>query len=64
MKNKGIIINYIINKLNMEIDKENEKLCAKNVYWEQKPHHGFDMYIKLAYMSDEALEKVAEACKL
>lgn len=59
---KGILINAIISKLNEHIKSENKELCAKNLYSEQKPLHGGDMFFKLAFMSDEAISKIATAC--
>lgn len=59
---KGAMINMIISGLNEQIKKENKKLCAQNLYSWQKPLHGADMFLKLAYMNDSDLEKIAKAC--
>ena len=63
-KTKAILINAIISKLNEHIKSENKELCAKNLYTEQKPLHGGEMFFKLAFMSDEAISKIAAACGL
>lgn len=63
-KRKAILINGIINTLNEQLKKKNEELCAKNLHSMQKPLHGADMFFKLAFMSDEVLQKIASACGL
>lgn len=63
-KQKGILINGIINKLNEHLREENKRLCEQNLFSMQKPLHGGDMFFTLAFMSDEAIQKIAAACGL
>ena len=61
-KHKGILINHIINILNERIIKENKELCSNNLHSQQKPIHGSDMWITLAFMSDKEIKEIAKAC--
>lgn len=61
---KGILINAIIGVLNSKIRRENRELCAKNLHSQQKPLHGADMFFQLAYMKDDEIQHVAQACGL
>jgi hypothetical protein len=58
-KEKGIIINSIIGELNESIKKENRKLCEQNLHSNQKAFHGFDMFMKLAFLSDSKILEIA-----
>ncbi len=59
---KGSLIRNIINILNEGIERDNENLRSGNLYSDQKPYHGGDMFLKLAYMSDDQIKKIAAAC--
>ena len=61
-KLKAIFINQIINVLNERIIKENKELCSNNLHSQQKPIHGSDMWITLAFMSDKEIKEIAKAC--
>lgn len=62
--NKGIYIQHIINTLNDKIKADNKILCGENRCIEQKPLHGGDMFLKLAFMSDENIDKIVKAAGL
>lgn len=62
IETKGILINAIILSLNEQVKKENKRLCEQHLYSQQKPLHGGDMFFKLAFMGDEAIQKIAAAC--
>ena len=59
---KGILISAIINHLNADVKKQNEKLCRQNLFSEQKPEHGGDMVFKLAFMPDKDFMYIVKAC--
>uniref|UniRef100_A0A6M3LW17 Uncharacterized protein n=1 Tax=viral metagenome TaxID=1070528 RepID=A0A6M3LW17_9ZZZZ len=61
---KRILITGIIDVLNEKLKQENSRLCKQNLFSEQRPLHGGNMFFKLAYMDDKALIKIASACGL
>ena len=63
-KAKGILINGIIDALNEPIQKENKELCKQNLFAQQKPLHGADMFLRLVFMTDEQVRELATACGL
>lgn len=63
-KMKGILIWGIINKLNECVIRENKKLCETNLFDQQKPLHGGEMFFKLAFLDDSAIEQISSACGL
>jgi len=64
LERKGILIKGIINALNDEVKRKNEKLCNQNLHSEQTPLHGGDMFFKLAFMNDDAISEIAKKCGL
>lgn len=60
-KNRGILINGIILRMNEIISTKNKELCKQNLYSDQVPLLGFDTFIQLAFMSDSDLDKIAKA---
>jgi len=60
--NRKTIINSIIRALNDVIKKKNAELCRHNLHDQQTPLHGFDMFFKLANISDRKLKKIAAEC--
>lgn len=63
-KRKMILVKGIIHILNEKIKNENAELCKKNLYSEQKPLHGADMFFKLIFLEDKELTEIANACGL
>ena len=63
-KTKGILINAIMITLNNIIKRKNKELTKHNLYLDQKPLHGSDMFFKLAFMSDSDIKKIATSCGL
>ena len=61
---KSILIHAIIQRLNESIQEKNNKLCEQSLYSDQEPLHGGDMFFKLSYMSDDAIKKIALACRI
>ena len=61
---KCILINAIIRTLNNHLERVNKKLCAENLNSEQKPLHGEEMFIKLAYADEIEINKIAVTCGL
>ncbi len=59
---KGSFIRNIINTLNERIEADNKVLREYNSYSDQKPYHGGDMFLRLAYMSDDQIKEIAAAC--
>jgi hypothetical protein len=61
---KGVLINGIISALNDNLRRKNKELCQQNLYTEQTPLHGAEMFFKLAYMKDSDLNKIAKGVGL
>lgn len=59
--NKAIIINAIILRLNEALRAKNKKLCEGNLHSDQTPLHGFDMFLKLAFLPEPKLFEIAKA---
>jgi hypothetical protein len=59
--NKASKINAIIAALNIKIMQENKSLCAAGRHAEQKPNHGDEMFLQLAFMDDADLDQIAKA---
>ena len=57
--NKSILINAIINYLSEENKKRNKKLCSENIFSDQKAFDAGDMFLTLAFMPDDELNKIA-----
>lgn len=59
---KGLLIGAIIDKLNDRIREKNAELREQNLYSEQSPLHGGEMFLKLAFAHDDDILKIAAAC--
>lgn len=58
---KANLINNIIEVLNSQIKVKNKELCEENLHYKQSPLHGSDMFLKLSFISDGELNKIARA---
>lgn len=61
---KSLTIRGIIYILNEHLKQKNERLCQQNLYDEQIPLHGDEMFLKLAFMSDQEIVTIANKCGL
>jgi len=61
---RAILINSIISIMNGPIKEKNKRLCEANLYDQQIPLHGANMFFKLAFLTDEQLNEIAKACGL
>ena len=59
LKNKGILIDAICGYLRDQIAIGNKRLTKHNLWDEQKSFDYADVWFRLAFMSDEAVEKIA-----
>ena len=56
---KSLYIRTIINYLSEETKKKNAELVKRNLYTEQVAFDADDMFLKLAFMSDREVDKIA-----
>ena len=56
---KGILITTIVNYLAENIKNKNHKLAEENLYSEQEEFDYGDMFLKLAFMEDSKIERIA-----
>ena len=63
-KEKGILINGIIIVLNEQLIKKNKQLCSENRHCDQIPLHGVDMFLCLAFKTDDEITNIAKHCGL
>lgn len=56
---KALLINAICNYLQDQIAIGNKVLCQQNLWDQQKPFDYGDMWLRLAFMSDEAIKQIA-----
>jgi hypothetical protein len=62
IEDKASMTAFIMDTLNKPILEHNKRLCSRNLWNEQVPLHGFDTWLKLAFMSDDEIRKLAKAC--
>jgi hypothetical protein len=55
---QGMKINAIINVLNTKIKRDNKVKVNQGLYHEQQKLHGGDMFLTLAFMDDDHLQKI------
>ena len=59
VEQKSILIHSIIQYLSEQNQKKNKELATQNLYQEQKPFDADDMWITLAFMADDEVNKIA-----
>jgi hypothetical protein len=58
-KRKGILIDAICGYLRDQIAIGNKRLTKHNLWDQQKPFDYADMWFRLAFMSDDAINEIA-----
>ena len=58
---KSILISAIIGYMKHDITAKNKRLCEKNLYWKQEAFDAGELFIKLAFMADDEIEKIAKS---